>query len=210
MLLYHIIPTKSAATPLTPDLFPPEFLPHMTKTPFPPVKSHHIPLSTNCRTGIMVGKLMRVWSAGIRTHTSSCLLASPDRTFGPIATTPNAHRLPWGCLSCCRPSCGHIVSVQQQPASPAGPGHPQTLASHKLGLRGPQQIPLIKSDQLSKDRQLRSPIFFPRSDRDRRSSFSQKIVVRSAIAKSMIGIAKICLENRQNDDIIEHLNDQCS
>ena len=46
------------------------------------------------------------------------------------------------------------------------------------------------SDRRSKDRRSRSAIFFPRSDRDRRSSFSQKIAMRSAIAKSMIGIAK--------------------
>ena len=46
------------------------------------------------------------------------------------------------------------------------------------------------SDRQSKDRRSRSAIFFLRSDRDRRLSFSQKIVVRSAIAKSMIGIAK--------------------
>ena len=36
----------------------------------------------------------------------------------------------------------------------------------------------------------RSAIVFSRSDRDRRSPFAQKITVRSAIAKSKIGIAK--------------------
>ena len=46
------------------------------------------------------------------------------------------------------------------------------------------------SDRRSLDRQSRSTIFFPRSDRDRRSQFGQKIAVRSAIAKQTIGIAK--------------------